>query len=458
MTDVVSIRFKPCGKIYYFDPNGTQPKEGDRVVVETANGRELAYCAQGVHGVADDRVVLPLQPVLRVATEGDLRVVENHKKKEAEAFEIGKKKIAEHGLDMKLVNVECNFDGNKITFFFTSDGRVDFRELVKDLASVFRSRIELRQIGVRDEAKMMGGLGICGRPFCCSQFLNEFYPVSTKMAKVQNMSLNPKKISGCCGRLMCCLRYEQEAYEDLVKTVPKNGAFVQTPDGYGNVTQVNLLRQQVKVRLDGENPTEQHNYSAEQVAAVPGGRPKEGEPLPDVLKYVPKVEPEVVEERDEWEDIILLDEYEDQDKKQERKARMAAAEKAEQEARENYENQRRNRNNNNRRRPNGKREGGRSGGQNQPKQAQGERAEKPAERREKPQQSPDKKRQGGQQDQNRRNRQPRQNQGGQKPAEEKAAKPNAGPQSQNGEKKPNHNNNRRRHYNNRKPKSDKPTE
>ncbi len=348
MIDVVSIKFKSCGKVYYFDPNGTDPKEGDRVVVETANGRELAFCSQGVHAVADDRVVPPLQPVLRVATAADLRIAEQNKAREAEAFTICKKKIADHGLEMKLVDVECSFDGNKITFFFTSDGRVDFRELVKDLASVFRSRIELRQIGVRDEAKMLGGLGICGRPFCCSQFLNEFYPVSTKMAKVQNMSLNPKKISGCCGRLMCCLRYEQEAYEDLVKTVPKNGAFVETPDGYGNITQVNLLRQTVKVRLDGEN--DQRNYTAKQVAAVPGGRPKDGEAPARVLNYVPEDEP-VEEVVDEWE-VSLLEDYEDLDKKRERREMLAAAEKAEQEARANYENQRRNKNRNNRNRNN----------------------------------------------------------------------------------------------------------
>ena len=326
MVDVVSIKFKSCGKVYYFAPNGTDPKEGDRVVVETANGRELAICSQGVHAVADDRVIQPLQPVIRVATAADLRVLELNKKREAEAFEICKKKIADHELDMKLVDVECNFDGNKITFFFTSDGRVDFRELVKDLAGVFRSRIELRQIGVRDEAKMLGGLGICGRPFCCSQFLSEFYPVSTKMAKVQNLSLNPKKISGCCGRLMCCLRYEQEAYEDLVKTVPKNGAFVETPDGYGNVTQVNLLRQSVKVKLDGEN--EQRSYTAKQVASVPGGRPKDGEMPVHVLQYVPEEEPEAEEVVDEW-NFAILEDYEDHDKKRERREKQAAAEQAE---------------------------------------------------------------------------------------------------------------------------------
>ncbi len=375
MIDVVSIKFKTCGKVYYFAPNGTDPKEGDKVVVETANGRELAICSQGVHAVADDRVVLPLQPVLRVATPADLRVVELNKKREAEAFEICKKKIVEHGLDMKLVDVECNFDGNKITFFFTSDGRVDFRELVKDLASVFRSRIELRQIGVRDEAKMLGGLGICGRPFCCSQFLSEFYPVSTKMAKVQNLSLNPKKISGTCGRLMCCLRYEQEAYEDLVKTVPKNGAFVETPDGYGNITQVNLLRQTVKVKLDGEN--EQRGYTAKQVAAVPGGRPKDGEAPAHVLNYVPeepvKEEPPV----DEW-NFALLEDYADNDKKRERREKLAAAEKAEQDAKASYENARRRRGGRDRNR--------RKGGEKPEAPKQTEQQEKPAKAEKKAQQ------------------------------------------------------------------------
>ena len=200
---------------------------------------------------------------------------------------------------MKLVDVECNFEGNKTMFFFTSDGRVDFRELVKDLAGIFRNRIELRQIGVRDEAKMLGGLGICGRPFCCSKFLNDFQPVSTKMAKMQSMSLNPSKISGSCGRLMCCLRYEQEAYEELVKNVPKQGAFVETPTGYGIVTQVNLLRQLVKVKLDGEGEDTLRTFRAVEVATVPGGRPKDGEPLPSVLKYVPAPEPEEKPE-DEW--------------------------------------------------------------------------------------------------------------------------------------------------------------
>ncbi|MBQ9733218.1 MAG: stage 0 sporulation family protein [Clostridia bacterium] len=299
MTDVVSVQFKGRGKSYFFDPNGVDCHEGQQVVVETSKGLELAECVQGPHTVMDERIVPPLRPIVRVATADDLRVAELCKQREKEAFGICEQKIAAHGLDMKLVDVECNFEGNKILFFFTSDGRVDFRELVKDLASVFRARIELRQIGVRDEAKMLGGLGICGRPFCCHAFLDDFEPVSTKMAKTQSLSLNPTKISGSCGRLMCCLRYEQEAYEELVKTVPKNGAFVQTPCGYGNVCQVNLLRQKVKVKLDGSDEPPK-GFDAYEVAAIPGGRPKPGEPLPDVLVLKPKEEEEVLPET-KWE-------------------------------------------------------------------------------------------------------------------------------------------------------------
>ncbi len=436
MVDVISIKFKTCGKVYYFAPNGTDPKAGDRVVVETANGRELAYCSQGVHGVADDRVVQPLQPVLRVATPADLAIAEQNKNREAEAFDICKKKIADHGLDMKLVDVECNFDGNKITFFFTSDGRVDFRELVKDLAGVFRSRIELRQIGVRDEAKMLGGLGICGRPFCCSQFLSEFYPVSTKMAKVQNMSLNPKKISGCCGRLMCCLRYEQEAYEDLVKTAPKNGAFVETPDGYGNITQVNLLRQNVKVKLDGEN--EQKVYTVKQVAAVPGGRPKDGEAPAHVLQYVPEEEaPEEVV--DEW-NISALEDYTDKDKRRERREALAAAEKAEQDARASYENNRRNRNRRDRSRRSGKGET-KSEVKVEPKQPKAEK--KPAEKK-----PAEKKAAEPKQGNRSRNRKPKT--AGEAPAKQEAKPQQPKPKAEgaeSGEKKQGGNNHRRRRSN-----------
>ena len=256
MTEVISVRFRGGCKNYYFDPKGVQVKMGDQVIVETAQGPEFATCTEGNHEVEDSAIVKPLCAMLRMATDNDRRTVEYIKKKESEAFDICEKKIADHGLEMKLVNVSASFDGNKIIFYFTADGRVDFRELVRDLASVFRARIELRQIGVRDEAKMIGGLGICGRPFCCSQFLDGFMPVSIKMAKTQNLSLNPTKISGTCGRLMCCLKYEQNAYEDAAKRMPKVESFVQTPDGPGNVKSVDLLRETVKVALDSAAPNE----------------------------------------------------------------------------------------------------------------------------------------------------------------------------------------------------------
>ena len=305
MLEVVSIKFKNRGKSYFFAPNGLCIKSGDKVIVETAKGLEIADCTGGNHFVEETAVVQPLRAVARLATADDLRIAALNKKREAEAFVIGRERIAAHGLEMKLVDVECNFEGSKTTFFFTADGRVDFRELVKDLAGIFRNRIELRQIGVRDEAKMIGGIGICGRPYCCNQFLEDFQPVSTKMAKVQSLSLNPTKISGSCGRLMCCLRYEQAAYEDLVKHVPRPGAFVETKDGYGTAMQVNLLRQTVKVKLDDDRDDTLRVFKSNELAAVPGGRPKEGEPLPSVLHYVP--EPEEPEEpEDEWAVPMLV--------------------------------------------------------------------------------------------------------------------------------------------------------
>lgn len=308
MTEVVSVKFKNRGKIYFFSPGQITVSDGDDVIVETAKGLEIAHCVQGNHEVEDDCVVQPLRQVVRVATANDLRVAEINITREKEAFAICQQKIAEHGLDMKLVDVECNFEGNKTMFFFTSDGRVDFRELVKDLASVFRNRIELRQIGVRDEAKMLGGIGICGRPLCCNQFLEDFQPVSTKMAKLQSMSLNPTKISGSCGRLMCCLRYEDEAYKDLVKTVPKVGAYVETPAGYGTVTQVNLLRQNVKVRLDGEGEDVIKQYAADQIGIIPGGKPKPGEQMPQAVKCRVKPESEEKEdaEADFWDAPLMI--------------------------------------------------------------------------------------------------------------------------------------------------------
>ncbi len=298
--EVASIKFRNRGKMYYFAPGELTLKPGDKVIVETAKGLEMGNVADGNHTLGKDRVVQPLRPVVRLATEDDLRVEDACRRREREAFVIARRKIEDHGLDMKLVDVECSFEGNKILFFFSSDGRVDFRELVKDLAGVFRTRIELRQIGVRDEARMLGGLGICGRPFCCGTFMDDFAPVSTKMAKIQSMSLNPAKISGCCGRLMCCLRYEQPAYEELVKNVPKNGAFVETPDGYGNVAQVNVLRQTVKVRLDGPGDDAFKTYDAEDVAAIPGGRPRDGSQPPHVLVLKPKRPKEPEQPENDW--------------------------------------------------------------------------------------------------------------------------------------------------------------
>lgn len=249
MSEVVGIRFKEVGKIYYFDPIGFKLNKGDRVIVETVRGLECGEVAQANKEVSDDEIIKPLKPIVRVATEDDLKIVEKNKKKEKEAFDICLKKIAAHGLDMKLIDVEYTFDSSKVIFYFTSDGRVDFRELVKDLASVFRIRIELRQIGVRDESKMKGGLGMCGRPFCCNSFLGDFQPVSIKMAKEQGLSLNPVKISGTCGRLMCCLKHEQNSYEELLKITPKVGAIVITPDGQkGNVIETNLITGKLKIK------------------------------------------------------------------------------------------------------------------------------------------------------------------------------------------------------------------
>ena len=253
MIEIISVRFRGGAKNYFFDPNGLQIEANTHVIVDTAQGLAYAKCVESNHEVEDNAVVQPLRQVVRIATENDHRTDEYNRKREKEAFGICEQKILAHGLDMKLVSVECSFEGSKIIFFFTAEGRVDFRELVKDLASVFRARIELRQIGVRDEAKMIGGLGICGRPLCCGQFLEEFIPVSIKMAKTQNLSLNPTKISGTCGRLMCCLKYEQNAYEDAAKRMPKNDSFVDTPDGIGNVTSIDLLREEVQVKLDNSS-------------------------------------------------------------------------------------------------------------------------------------------------------------------------------------------------------------
>ena len=281
MTTVVSVRFRSGCKTYFFDPRELTVEAGQDIIVETAQGPEFAQCSQGNHEVPDQQVVQPLRAVLRIATDNDRHTAAYNRGREKEAFEICQKKIAQHKLEMKLVRVECSFDGSKILFFFTADGRVDFRELVKDLAGVFRARIELRQIGVRDEAKMIGGLGICGRPFCCAQFMDEFLPVSIKMAKTQNLSLNPTKISGTCGRLMCCLKYEQDAYEDAVKRMPKNDSFVLTPDGPGNVSDVNLLKETVNVRLDDRTDGSRCYHNCEVCVLRNGKGSRDGIVIPD---------------------------------------------------------------------------------------------------------------------------------------------------------------------------------
>ena len=273
MTEIIGVRFKDGGKLYYFNPNGVQVQAGQHVIIETSKGIEFGECALANTMIDEMELIAALRPMLRVATEADYAQVKSNQEKEKKAFQICQDKITEHKLEMKLVEVKYSFDGSKILFFFTADGRVDFRHLVKDLASIFCTRIELRQIGVRDEAKIMGGLGICGRPFCCSQFLSDFQPVSIKMAKTQNISLNPTKISGVCGRLMCCLKYEQDAYEDLLKDTPKLESLVNTPDGVGVVNQIQLLREQVKVVLDSD-PDTPKVYRKEDIEIIRNGKGK----------------------------------------------------------------------------------------------------------------------------------------------------------------------------------------
>ena len=255
MATVIGVRFKKAGKVYYFDPNDIWPRPGDSVIVETARGVEYGEVVTGSRTVNDAQIVSPLKKVVRIATPEDIQRAENNERREKEAFTICQEKIAKHKLDMKLVSVEYTFDNSKIIFYFTANGRVDFRDLVKDLASVFKIRIELRQIGVRDEAKMLGGLGACGRPICCGAFLGDFQPVSIKMAKEQNLSLNPTKISGQCGRLMCCLKYEQDNYEQVLKRVPRVGKDVVTPDGVGVITEINCIKERIKVRIRVDDDT-----------------------------------------------------------------------------------------------------------------------------------------------------------------------------------------------------------
>ena len=270
MIKVIGVRFRQAGKIYNFSPADFQVKVGDHVIVETARGIEYGSVVQGIREVADDKVVMPLKSVIRIATEEDDKKAIENNEKEKKAFKICKEKIAKHGLEMKLIETEYTFDNNKVLFYFTADGRIDFRELVKDLASVFKTRIELRQVGVRDETKMLGGIGICGRPLCCNTYLSEFIPVSIKMAKEQSLSLNPTKISGICGRLMCCLKNEQEAYEELNSNLPDIGEKVKTFDGFkGEVVSVNVLRQKVKIVVEVDDEREIKEYAIDELKFKP---------------------------------------------------------------------------------------------------------------------------------------------------------------------------------------------
>ncbi len=286
MVEVIGIRFKDGGKIYDFDANGHTFNKGDYAIVETVRGLECGLIARGNHSLSEEDLNKALKKVIRPATEADVKKLEENHKKEKEAFKICEEKILAHKLEMKLVDVEYTFDESKILFYFTADGRVDFRELVKDLASVFRTRIELRQIGVRDESRMLGGFGICGRPFCCKSFLSDFQPVSIKMAKEQGLSLNPTKISGTCGRLMCCLKYEQETYEHLLRHTPKVGAIVKTPDGQGKVIENNLLTGMLKVVLDRRPEAGPSSYERHSVKIVKDAQIKVEESELEALKDI----------------------------------------------------------------------------------------------------------------------------------------------------------------------------
>ncbi len=278
MTEIIGVKFKGNGKVYYFDPCGIKASIDDKVVVETARGVELGDVAIANREVADSEITPPLKKTLRLATPEDIAVGEANRAKEKEAFDLCLSCIQKHKLEMSLVEAEYTFDGSKLLFYFTADGRVDFRELVKELASIFRTRIELRQIGVRDEAKMLGGIGICGRPFCCSTFLEDFHPVSIKMAKEQSLSLNPAKISGACGRLMCCLKYEQAAYEDLYRRTPGIDSVVETPDGKGTVVDFVLLKGLLKVKLDRNPDAPPATYTVEACKVLVPGKGRKDKP------------------------------------------------------------------------------------------------------------------------------------------------------------------------------------
>ena len=304
---VVDIQFRPGQKVYFFDPGNLALSQGDHVIIDTARGAEFGICASGIHAITEKEVVAPLRRVLRKTTPQDERIVAENRAKEKRAEQACMQKIQTHGLDMQLVSAECAFDGSKILFYFTADERVDFRELVKDLAGIFHTRIELRQIGVRDKAKMVGGLGICGRPFCCASFLDDFQPVSIKMAKSQNLSLNPTKISGTCGRLMCCLKYEQDTYEALIRTSPKPESFVDTPDGRGTVMEADILRQRVKVRME-KDPDTVNTYENEDVAVLRSGKAKKNDaPIPADLAPISGGSGPRKEKETSQEDAMVLE-------------------------------------------------------------------------------------------------------------------------------------------------------
>ncbi|MGC6174449.1 PSP1 domain-containing protein [Lacrimispora sp. 38-1] len=291
MINVIGVRFRNAGKIYYFDPVNLEVKAGDHVIVETARGIEYGYVVLGAREVEDEKVVQPLKSVIRMATRADDEVEKKNHEKEKEAFKICREKIKKHGLLMKLIDAEYTFDNNKVLFYFTADGRIDFRELVKDLASVFKTRIELRQVGVRDETKIVGGVGICGRTLCCHSYLSEFIPVSIKMAKEQNLSLNPTKISGVCGRLMCCLKNEEETYEELNSKLPGVGDFVTTDDGLkGEVHSVSVLRQLVKVVVTIKDEKEIREYKVEQLRFKPRRRREKTQVTDEELKALEALE------------------------------------------------------------------------------------------------------------------------------------------------------------------------
>ena len=292
MTKVIGVRFRNAGKVYYFAPENLSIDQGDHVIVETARGVEYGYVVLGIKEVEDDKIIQPLKPVMRVATPEDDEKALKNREKEKEAFKICQEKIRKHELEMKLIDAEYTFDNNKVLFYFTADGRIDFRELVKDLASVFKTRIELRQIGVRDETKILGGIGICGRPLCCHSYLSDFAPVSIKMAKEQNLSLNPTKISGVCGRLMCCLKNEQETYEELNSRLPNVGDYVSTPDGLkGEVHSLSVLRQLVKVVVNLENDEKEiREYKVSELRFKPRKKNKSSNVADEELKALEALE------------------------------------------------------------------------------------------------------------------------------------------------------------------------